>query len=187
MNVMIYAQYSSYKGEVRLPGEDPRATPSEITTHRLQDVMNNPMLMYNIAENPSRQILMRNVSIFLESKEGVVTLEKPVMFIDPNCVEVVYELERAKGDVKRFLRADYEKKMAQSLKETVEIITGHQRKIVGVITGGVDLITHPRIDRKFFAIRDAQIEVFRPEHTIEEVQYVLINRDFVESFREVAE
>jgi len=51
----------------------------------------------------------------------------------------------------------------------------------------VDLITHPRIDRKFFAIRDAQIEVFRPEHTIEEVQYVLINRDFVESFREVTE
>jgi len=187
MNLMVYTLHSCYKGEIRLPGEDSNVTPSDATTHRLQDVMNNPMLMYNIAENPSRQILLRNVTIIMRGKEGIITLEKPLVFIDPNSIELVYNPGGNISTVKTFFRADYEKKQAESTKESMEIITINQRKVVGTVTGGVDLITHPRIDRKFFAVDNAQIEVFYPEHTVEDTNYVLVNRDYVESFRELVE
>lgn len=179
MDVVLYTRQASYYGVLTLPVKvsvDGQPT----LVRRLQDILNNPALLYSSTDQRSRQILLENVTVIVAAGEKTVASRLPSLYIDPDFVELVYDAAQKRDPVPE---ADFERQLANTRQEAVELLTRGAIRITGIVQMGVRQLTAFSRERRFFAVSPARLEFFYTGRRIEEVGYILVNRDCVESFR----
>ena len=179
MHIVLHTRYASYTGEILIPT---RGTGEGGESYRLQDVLNNPLLLYKPDELRSRMIPLREVKVIFEGSAKIAMAEFPMTYLDPAHVEVVYALSQKTYDTGK---ANLERHLTSPHAVQIEIVTYSQRRISGVASLGLRMLTIPEPDKKFFALGQARIKSLVTEEAEEEVPFILINRDYVVSFREL--
>ncbi|HBF34478.1 TPA: hypothetical protein DDW35_07930 [Candidatus Sumerlaeota bacterium] len=172
MDVVVLTHHAKYEGSINV-SHLPQAP-------RLQDMLNTPT-MFNATSGgvPTNQIFLHNAKVTYKANGEVLKEEKPALLVFPDIAEIVYEITHTFSTGQGL--AVYERNKMPREQAHISILTTGKRKLTGVLQLGLRLVTHPPVDKHFFALTDVELEEYDPEPVKTLINVVLINYQHVES------
>jgi hypothetical protein len=172
MDVVVLTPHAKYEGSVHV--EHLSQAP------RLQDMLNTPTMFNATSGNvPTNQIFLHNARVRYQVGGQMLQEEYPATIIYPEMAGIVYELSHTFSTGEGL--AMYERHNLPRDQVRVVILTLEKRKLTGTLQTGLRLLTHPPMDRRFFALTDVELEGYDLEVIKTRINVVLVNYQHVES------
>jgi hypothetical protein len=172
MDVVVLTPHAKYEGSINV-SHLPQAP-------RLQDMLNTPT-MFNATSGgvPTNQIFLHAAKVTYRAGGDVVKEKNPALLIFPETAEIVFEISSTFSTGQGL--AVYERKNIPREQIRISILTPSKRKITGTLQTGLRLVTHPPMDKHFFALTDVELEEYDPEPIKTQIKVALVNYRHVES------
>lgn len=174
MNIVVYTHDTKYEGSVVQPAGSPR----------LQDMLHTPSMFSYKNPFPVNQIVLHNARISRCAGNDLLCEEVDTYLINPQHSLIV--LEEGDPTDKNYMAA-YEKRLAKkrqlSDRTAVEVRMRNGGKVSGM--GLLRSLTHRTESRLFMAVTDSELSISYPEPLTAHYEFVLLNMNFIESFRQL--
>jgi len=181
MEIIVYTRHATYQGDIHIPARG-GGEGKDAESYRLQDVLNNPLLLYKPPAPRAKKLLLKDAIFIYEGAQSLASDRLSEVYVDPAHIEAVYDISEKDFQSSK---ADFERHLILAHHRRLELVTNSGRRISGDVNLGLRVLTNPDADKKFFAVSPARIEMLATGSEAENVKYVLVNRDYVEAFRDL--
>ena len=182
MKVTFFARNSRYRGTIHVPSQ--RSSGGVLADVRLQEIINNPAVLHETGEMTAQQIILHDADVSFRAQGECYTISRPRLLLNPRFIEVAYEPSVSRGDSAS--APGYEKRQ-KGQTDRVELLMRGRTLVIGQVYRGLRAVAYEGLERKIFAMTDVMLEIYDPVRMTEKTDYVLVNRDYVESFRSLPE